>query len=48
VTTEDGYFPRSTSILSLTHGSCVPELEMVAATERRRIEKGQPTPQLAG
>jgi uncharacterized protein (DUF2236 family) len=33
---------------SLTHGSCIPEFEMVAATERRRIERGQPTPQLAG
>jgi hypothetical protein len=33
---------------SLTHGSCVPEFEMVALTERRRIENGQPTPQLAG
>jgi uncharacterized protein (DUF2236 family) len=32
---------------SLTHGSCVPQFEMVAATERRRIERGQPTPQLA-
>jgi uncharacterized protein (DUF2236 family) len=32
---------------SLTHGSCIPEFEMVAATERRRIERGQPTPQLA-
>lgn len=28
-------------------GSCIPEFEMVAATERRRIERGQPTPQLA-
>ena len=33
---------------SLTHGSCIPEFEMVAATERRRIEDGKPTPQLAG
>lgn len=33
---------------SLTHGSCVPEFEMVALTERSRIERGQPTPQLAG
>ncbi len=31
---------------SLTHGSCIPEFEMVAATERRRIERGQPTPQI--
>jgi uncharacterized protein (DUF2236 family) len=29
-------------------GSCIPEFEMVAATERRRIERGQTTPQLAG
>jgi uncharacterized protein (DUF2236 family) len=33
---------------SLTHGSCVPEFEMVAQTERRRIESGRSTPQLAG
>lgn len=33
---------------SLRYGSCVPEFEMVAATERRRIERGLPTPQLAG
>jgi uncharacterized protein (DUF2236 family) len=33
---------------SLKRGSCIPEFEMVAATERRRIERGQPTPQLAG
>jgi uncharacterized protein (DUF2236 family) len=33
---------------SLTRGSCIPEFEMVAATERRRIERGQSTPQLAG
>jgi uncharacterized protein (DUF2236 family) len=33
---------------SLRHGSCIPEFEMVAATERLRIERGQPTPQLAG
>jgi len=33
---------------SLTHGSCIPEFEMVAATERRRIELGHPTPQLVG
>ncbi|HEX5308831.1 MAG TPA: oxygenase MpaB family protein [Solirubrobacteraceae bacterium] len=32
---------------SLKLGSCIPEFEMVAATERRRIERGQPTPQLA-
>lgn len=29
-------------------GSCVPEFAMVAATERRRIEAGRPTPQLTG
>ena len=33
---------------SLTRGSCIPEFEMVAATEQRRIERGQATPQLAG
>ena len=33
---------------ALTRGSCIPEFEMVAATERRRIERGQATPQLAG
>lgn len=33
---------------SLKRGSCIPEFEMVAATERRRIEQGLPTPQLAG
>jgi uncharacterized protein (DUF2236 family) len=33
---------------SLTHGSCIPEFEMVALTERRRIERGEPTPQLVG
>jgi hypothetical protein len=33
---------------SLTRGSCVPEFEMVAATERRRIERGQSTPRLTG
>lgn len=32
----------------LKRGSCIPEFQMVAATERRRIERGQPTPQLAG
>jgi uncharacterized protein (DUF2236 family) len=32
---------------SLTRGSCIPEFEMVAQTELRRIERGQPTPQLA-
>jgi uncharacterized protein (DUF2236 family) len=33
---------------SLTRGSCIPEFEMVAETELRRIQRGQPTPQLAG
>lgn len=33
---------------SLTHGSCIPEFEMVAATERWRIEHGRPTPQIVG
>jgi uncharacterized protein (DUF2236 family) len=32
---------------SLTRGSCIPEFEMVALTERRRIERGEPTPQLS-
>jgi len=31
---------------SLRHGSCSRHFAMVAATERRRIELGQPTPQL--
>jgi uncharacterized protein (DUF2236 family) len=31
----------------LARGSCVPEFRMVAATERRRIARGEPTPQLA-
>jgi uncharacterized protein (DUF2236 family) len=43
-----GRFVRMLAPRSLTHGSCIPEFEMVAATERRRIERGQPTPQLAG
>ena len=43
-----GRFARKLAPRSLTHGSCVPEFEMVAATERRRIERGQSTPQLAG
>ena len=33
---------------SLTVGSCIPEFTMVARTERRRIERGEPTPQLVG
>jgi uncharacterized protein (DUF2236 family) len=43
-----GRFARMLAPRSLTHGSCIPEFEMVAATERRRLERGQPTPQLAG
>jgi uncharacterized protein (DUF2236 family) len=43
-----GRLARTLAPRSLTHGSCIPEFEMVAATERRRIERGQPTPQLAG
>jgi uncharacterized protein (DUF2236 family) len=31
---------------SLKQGSCIPEFEMVAATERWRIETGRPTPQI--
>ncbi len=33
---------------SLTRGSCARELGLVASTERRRIERGLPTPQLEG
>jgi uncharacterized protein (DUF2236 family) len=33
---------------SLTRGSCNAEFEMVAATERRRIQTGRPTPQIVG
>jgi uncharacterized protein (DUF2236 family) len=33
---------------TLTRGSCARELGLVAATERRRIERGLPTPQLDG
>jgi uncharacterized protein (DUF2236 family) len=43
-----GRLARILAPRSLTHGSCIPEFEMVAATERRRIESGQSTPQLAG
>ena len=43
-----GRFARMLAPRKLTHGSCIPEFEMVAATEQRRIERGQPTPQLAG
>ena len=37
---------RLTSPRSLTCGSCVREFKMVAATERRRIATGRPTPQI--
>ena len=43
-----GRFARLLAPRSLTHGSCVPEFEMVALTERQRIESGEPTPQLVG
>jgi hypothetical protein len=43
-----GGFAHMLAPRKLTHGSCIPEFEMVAATEQRRIERGQPTPQLAG
>jgi uncharacterized protein (DUF2236 family) len=33
---------------AFAQGSCIPEFEMVAAIERGRIERGEPTPQLAG
>ncbi|HEV7938328.1 MAG TPA: oxygenase MpaB family protein [Solirubrobacteraceae bacterium] len=43
-----GRFARMLAPRKLTHGSCIPEFEMVAATEQQRIERGLPTPQLAG
>jgi uncharacterized protein (DUF2236 family) len=43
-----GRIARLLAPRSLTHGSCIPEFEMVALTERLRIEHGKPTPQLAG
>jgi uncharacterized protein (DUF2236 family) len=43
-----GRFARLLAPHSLTRGSCIPEFEMVAQTERRRIQRGEPTPQLAG
>jgi uncharacterized protein (DUF2236 family) len=43
-----GRLARMLAPRSLTHGSCIPEFEMVARAERRRIERGQSTPQLAG
>lgn len=33
---------------SLTHGPCTAEFEMVAATERWRIDNGRPTPRIVG
>ncbi len=41
-----GRLMRTLAPRSYTHGSCIPEFEMVAAVERRRIERGQPTPQV--
>jgi uncharacterized protein (DUF2236 family) len=43
-----GRMARMLAPRSRTHGSCIPEFEMVAATEQRRIERGQSTPQLVG
>ncbi len=43
-----GRLARAFAPSSLKRGSCIPEFEMVASTERRRIERGEPTPQLAG
>jgi uncharacterized protein (DUF2236 family) len=43
-----GRFARLLAPRSLTRGSCIPEFEMVAQAERRRIERGEPTPQLVG
>lgn len=39
---------RALTPAPLKRGSCIPAFEMVAATERSRIERGQPTPQLVG
>jgi uncharacterized protein (DUF2236 family) len=41
-----GRLARLLTPRSLTRGSCIPEFEMVAGTELRRIQRGQPTPQL--
>jgi uncharacterized protein (DUF2236 family) len=41
-----GRLARLLTPRSLTRGSCIPEFEMVAETELRRIQRGQPTPQL--
>lgn len=43
-----GRLLRQLAPSSLSRGSCVPEFQMVAATERKRIESGEPTPQLVG
>ncbi len=43
-----GRVARLLTPASLKRGSCIPEFEMVASTERSRIERGEPTPQLAG
>jgi uncharacterized protein (DUF2236 family) len=43
-----GRVARHLAPASLKRGSCIPEFEMVASTERTRIERGEPTPQLAG
>jgi len=43
-----GRLARLLAPASLKRGSCIPEFEMVASTERSRIERGEPTPQLAG
>lgn len=43
-----GRLARLLAPRSLTRGSCIPEFEMVALTERLRIERGEPTPRLVG
>jgi len=43
-----GQLARALLPAPLKRGSCVSEFRMVAETERRRIERGQPTPQLVG
>lgn len=42
-----GRVARLLAPASLKRGSCIPEFEMVASTERTRIERGEPTPRLA-
>jgi uncharacterized protein (DUF2236 family) len=37
---------RSLTPSALARGSCIPHYELVARTERRRIERGEPTPQV--